>query len=82
MVAIKLLLTYMSGDEAEKNTAELYKAELGKIGVELEIRSMPWDSQWEMAKSAKVSDRQDIFIMYWWPDLPSPILIPLQHLPF
>jgi peptide/nickel transport system substrate-binding protein len=69
---IKLLLTYMSGDESEKNTAELYKAELGKIGVELEIRSMPWDSQWELAKSTNVADRQDIFVMYWWPDMPSP----------
>ncbi|MCE1254875.1 MAG: ABC transporter substrate-binding protein [Anaerolineae bacterium] len=69
---IKLLLTYMSGDEAEKNTAELYKAELAKIGVDLEIRSMPWDSQWELAKSANAADRQDIFVMYWWPDLPSP----------
>lgn len=68
----KLLLTYMSGDEAEKNTAELYKAELGKLGIDLEIRSMPWDSQWELSKSTNIADRQDIFVMYWWPDLPSP----------
>ncbi len=68
----KLLLTYLAGDEAEKNAAELYKAELGKLGVELEIRSMPWDSQWEMAKGANAADRQDLFMMYWWPDLPSP----------
>jgi peptide/nickel transport system substrate-binding protein len=68
----KLLLTYLSGDEAEKITSELYKTELAKLGIEVEIRSMPWDSQWEMAKSLNAADRQDIFVMYWWPDMPSP----------
>lgn len=69
---LKLLLTYMSGDEAEKKTAELYKAELSKIGIELEIRSMPWESQWELAKGSDTASQQDIFIMYWWCDLATP----------
>ncbi len=69
---IKLLLTYMTGDEAEKKMAELYKAELSKIGIELEIRAMPWESQWEMAMGNNVSDQQDIFVMYWWNDLSTP----------
>lgn len=69
---LKFLLTYMSGDEAEKKAAELYKGELSKIGVEIEIRSMPWESQWEMAKSVNPEDQQDIYLMYWWPDLTSP----------
>jgi len=68
----KLLLTYIAGDEAEKNSAELYKSELAKLNIELEIRSMPWDSQWELAKGSDPESRQDIFMMYWWPDLPSP----------
>ena len=68
----KLLLTYLSGDEAEKIMAELYKTELAQLGIELEIRSMPWDSQWELAKTLNAADRQDIFAMYWWPDMPSP----------
>jgi len=68
----KLLLTYVAGNEAEKSTAELYKAELAKLNIDLEIRSMPWDSQWELAKSKDPTARQDIFVMYWWPDLPSP----------
>lgn len=67
-----LLLTYLAGDEAEKNAAELYKSELAKLGIELELRSMPWDSQWEMAKASNPEDRQDIFLFYWWPDIPSP----------
>lgn len=69
---LKLLLTYMSGDEAEKKAAELYKAELSKIGVELEIRAMPWESQWEMAMDTNAQNRQDILMMYWWPDTSSP----------
>ena len=68
----KLLLTYTAGNEVEKSTSELYKAELSKLGIDLEIRSMPWDSQWELAKSKDPAARQDIFVMYWWPDLPSP----------
>jgi len=67
----KLLLTYTAGNEAEKSAAELYKAELAKLNIDLEIRGMPWDSQWELAKGAP-ENRQDIFVMYWWPDLPSP----------
>lgn len=69
---LKLLLTYMAGDEAEKKSAELYKAELSKIGVELEIRAMPWETQWEMAMNDDPNKRQDIFVMYWWPDTSSP----------
>lgn len=68
---LKLLLTYTAGNEAEKSMAELYKAELSKLNIELEIRGMPWDSQWELAKG-NPETRQDLFVMYWWPDLPSP----------
>jgi len=68
---IKLLVTYSSGDEAEKKSVELYKSELAKINVDLEIRAMPWASQWELAKGDS-QGRQDIFEMYWWPDIASP----------
>jgi len=68
----KLLLTYNSGDEAEKKAAELYKPELAKLGIELEIRGMPWESQWEQAKSPDPNRRQDILAFYWWPDVASP----------
>lgn len=69
---LKLLLTYMTGDEAEKKMAELYKAELSKLGIELEIRAMPWESQWDMAMGKDTSSQQDICIMYWWNDLSTP----------
>ncbi|MBW2660344.1 MAG: hypothetical protein JRC87_12280 [Deltaproteobacteria bacterium] len=54
----KLLYTYVSTDEAQKKMAEMYKSDLGKIGVEVELRGMPWESQWELAKSRKIEDRQ------------------------
>lgn len=69
---LNLLLTYMSGDEAEKKASELYKAELSKIGVNLEVRGMPWESQWEMGMNEDPEERQDIFLMYWWPDIANP----------
>ena len=62
----KLLLTYESSTETDKKMAELYKSDLGKIGVEVELRGMPWDSLWELSKSTKVEDRQDIFALRWW----------------
>lgn len=77
----KLTLTYNSGDEPERKTVELYKAELAKLGIDLEIRGMPWDSQWALAKATNPKDRQDIFVMYWWPEYLDPLtyLINLYH---
>ena len=69
---LKLLLTYMSGDEAERKTAELFKAKLAELNIDLEIRGMPWDSQWALARDNNSDKRQDIFIMYWWPDVCDP----------
>jgi peptide/nickel transport system substrate-binding protein len=68
----ELLFTYMAGDEAEKKTAELFKAELAKLNIDLEIRGMPWESQWELARNPEPEKRQDILTMYWWPDYASP----------
>jgi|LGOV01.1.fsa_nt_gb peptide/nickel transport system substrate-binding protein len=78
---ITLSLHYLSGDQLQKKTAELYKAELKKIGVELDIRSMPWDSYYEVALSPDPNDRQDIFAIFWWPDnaLPSSWFQQLYH---
>jgi len=69
----ELLLTYASGNEFQRRIGELYKAELVKLGIDLELRGMPWESQWDMAKAPNPEDRQDIFVFYWWPDAPDPI---------
>jgi len=68
----KLVLTYAAGDEKERQVAELMKSELAKLNVQMDIRGMPWDAQWEMGKAKQPKDRQDIFLFYWWPDLADP----------
>ena len=67
-----LSATYTAGDEPQRRSLELYQSELAKLGITLDIRGMPWDSQWESAK-VEPAQAQDIFVMYWWPDYASPL---------
>ena len=69
---IKLLLIYTAGDEQMRRVAELWKAELAKLNVELEVRGMPWDTQVEFGHKTNPDERQDIYMLYWWPDAPHP----------
>jgi peptide/nickel transport system substrate-binding protein len=66
-----LLLTHATGDLDEAQVAELWKAELAKLGINLEIQAMSWEPQWELAMSDPTT-AQDIFLFYWWPDYVSP----------
>ncbi len=65
-------ITYISGVEDRKKTAELYKSELEKLGINVEIIGMPWDQMWEKAKSTNPEDRQDWLSIAWWPDVVTP----------
>lgn len=78
---LKLVLTYTAGDEIQRRTAELFQVELASLGVDLEIRAMPWEQQWDLARSPDPRQRQDILLFYWWPDLADPIswLMALFH---
>jgi peptide/nickel transport system substrate-binding protein len=67
-----MVLGYVSSLEDRKKTVELYKAELEKLGVNVEIIGMPWDQLWEKAKSTNPADRQDWLSFSWWPDMVSP----------
>jgi len=67
----KLLMTYSNGDMDEQQVGELWKAELKKLGIELEVQGMNWEAQWDLGKSDPLN-AQDIFVMYWWPDYVSP----------
>ena len=66
-----LLMTYATGDLDEQQAGELWKAELAKLGINLELRGMNWEAQWDLGKSDP-QNAQDIFVMYWWPDYISP----------
>lgn len=67
-----LVMTVASGDENHRKVAELWKGELAKLGIGLEIRTMPFDAQWDMSKNPDISQRQDLYIYYYWPDVCSP----------
>ncbi len=67
----KLQMTFSSGDMDEQQLGEVWKAELAKLGIDLEVQGMNWDAQWELGKSDP-KKAQDIFLMYWWPDYMTP----------
>jgi len=66
-----LLLTYSTGQLDQAQAAEVWKAELAKLGINLEIKEMSWEAQWDLAKSDPAR-AQDVFVFYWWPDHHSP----------
>ena len=65
---LKLLLTYMTGIESERVIAELFKAKLAELNINLEIRAMTGESLQALGKDNNLDKRQDITMMYWWPD--------------
>jgi len=67
-----MTLTYISGVEDRKKSAELFKANLEELGVNVEIVGLPWEQMWEKAKSTKPEDRQDWLSIAWWPDVVTP----------
>lgn len=69
---MKLQLTFNSGNSMYRNFAQLYQVNLKKLGIDLEIQEMSWDSQWEKGKNPNPADRQDMFVFIWWPDYASP----------
>ncbi|MEM3142831.1 MAG: ABC transporter substrate-binding protein, partial [Zestosphaera sp.] len=70
----KLILTYTAGDIYEARTAELIKASLAQIGIEVEIRPLSWEEQWALAQRGWEDPNvaQDFLVFYWWPDVVSP----------
>jgi peptide/nickel transport system substrate-binding protein len=66
-----LLYTFATGDLDEQQLGELWKAELAKVGIDLEVQGLNWEAQWDLAKSDPQA-AQDVFVMYWWPDYVSP----------
>ncbi|MDL2327840.1 ABC transporter substrate-binding protein [Ruminococcaceae bacterium OttesenSCG-928-A11] len=69
---LTITLTYISGRSEWRSFAQLFQANLKKLGIELELREMNWDAMWELAKSTNPDDRQDILCMVWYPDFVDP----------
>jgi peptide/nickel transport system substrate-binding protein len=67
----ELVYTFSSGDLDEQQLGEIWKAELAKLNINLDVRALNWEAQWDLAMSGP-ENAQDIFVMYWWPDYVSP----------
>ena len=67
-----LTLTYTQGDSNEQLASELIQSELAQIGITVKVMSLQWATQWAKAQSTNKTSRQDIFLMYWWPDYADP----------
>jgi peptide/nickel transport system substrate-binding protein len=65
---LSLTLTYAQGDDNETLMAAILKSDLAQLGVKLNVQALQWTAQWDRAKSSDAGRRQDIFVMYWYPD--------------
>ncbi len=65
---LSLTMTYAEGDADQQLFATLLTSALQQLGVELKATPLQWNAQWDRAKSADKAKRQDIFVMYWYPD--------------
>src|SRR5690606_19411333 len=64
--------TYTSSDDAQRQIAELFASNLRSLGLQVEVRGMPWEAQWDLAKSPRPDQRQDVLLFYWWPEYATP----------
>lgn len=65
---LSLTMTLAQGDDNEALTAAIFKSDLAKVGIDLKVQPMQWTAQWDKGKSSDPAKRQDIFMMYWYPD--------------
>jgi peptide/nickel transport system substrate-binding protein len=61
-----LRLTYASENDIEAAFAPLIKDSYAQIGVDVQIESMLFNQQWELAK-ADPPNAQDMFLLLYWP---------------
>jgi peptide/nickel transport system substrate-binding protein len=69
---MKLLMTITQGDSNQQLVATIMKSELTQVNVNLRIQTLAWAAQWAKAQSSNVGQRQDIFVMNWYPDYADP----------
>lgn len=67
----KVVFTYASENGVEKAFAPLVKEELGKIGIDVDIRPMIWTAQWDLMKGGPAK-AQDMAALLWWPTFSDP----------
>jgi peptide/nickel transport system substrate-binding protein len=65
---LELTLTYAQGDSDQEVLVTLLTSALDKLNVKLSAKPLQWTTQWDQGKSKDKDKRQDIFVMYWFPD--------------
>ncbi|MEV8638935.1 ABC transporter substrate-binding protein [Streptosporangium sp. NPDC051023] len=65
---LRLTLTYAQGDSDQRLLVTLLSSALKQLHVTLEATPLQWNAQWGRGKAKDPGKRQDIFVMYWYPD--------------
>jgi peptide/nickel transport system substrate-binding protein len=65
---LSLTLTQAQGDDNESLVTAILKSNLAQLNIDLKVTPLQWTAQWNKAKSSDTAGRQDIFVMYWYPD--------------
>lgn len=68
---LNVVYTHVASDLDEQQVGELWRASLAEIGVDLEIRGLAWEAQWDLAINDPAT-AQEAFGFYWWPDYVTP----------
>jgi len=69
---LTITATITSGDTDLSLVTTSLKSNLAKLNITLDVQAVQWQAQWDKAKSSDVAKRQDVFLMYWWPDYADP----------
>lgn len=69
---LTITATIVSGDTDLQLVTTSLKSNLAKLNITLDVQALQWQAQWDKAKSSDMSKRQDVFLMYWWPDYADP----------
>lgn len=69
---ITLNYFYVSGNESRRKIAELFKSELAKIGITLELHSGTWDTIVSRARDSNQANQPDITAYLLWAEWPTP----------
>ncbi len=68
----QLVMTHANGDSDQQLVATILKSNMKEIGLDLKVEASEFQAQWDRGKSKDASKRQDIFVMYWYPDYADP----------
>ena len=78
---IDLSLTYLKGDADEELVATLMKSNLADLNINLDVRGLQWQTQWDQGKSANAGRAAGHLHLLLVAGLPGPGVLVLQPVP-